>query len=174
MKCLIILLLFSFSSFADSIELIGGSFTYHLLADDTTAQYFSNKISSDGKFIRTPLIGVAYNTIDTDGGFLTYIVFTGQNSFSQPMTGGLVESGGIYGHWNIGGVIGLYEENMIDWQAIGAVPFYIGVAGNTGFVPVLGIAVNYQIPLSKAMFFKFNNIISPLLINNSISLGWNF
>lgn len=171
---LIFLIFFSLNCLADqSFELMGGGLTYHLMTSSDIAQHFSNKLSPDGRLIDNPLIGINYTMRDKDF-FTSFIFFTGQNSFNEAMNGVVIELGDEVDNFQIGWALGFYGENIPDWGAIGSAPFYFAEIGNTGFVPVFGVALNYKIPFNKVTFLKVSNVISPILINSSLSFGWNF
>lgn len=173
MKYIFLLIFFSINCFANTFEVIGGGLTYHITADNSVSKQFSNQISTDGKLIDNPIVGISYTDENKDE-FMSYILFTGQNSFNEGMTGILFENGYVYNRWQYGIGAGVYAENSIDWNEYHAIPFYLCKIGNAGIVPVFGGVLNYKIPLNKTTYFKINNIISPILTNSSLSFGWNF
>lgn len=156
-----------------NLELMMGSITYHLINFGDVPKNFTNKLSSDGRLISNFLIGV--QLIREDQVYYDSIgVFTGQNSIGDTIGGVKWSSGIHYNKLYIGGVLGAYVQDNRKFEHDGIRPFYIDEVNGTGVVPVVGVEVNYKINLSNKTYIKFNNIISPLLTNSSLSLGGSF
>lgn len=170
---LLVLLLLTFSSQAQtSLEIVGGSITYHLINPGDATQ-FSNKMSADGKLIHNPLIGIQ-EVHELKDEYWSLGVFVGENSIGQDIAGFKYSTGEKMGHWYIGFVIGAYEQSSSGFYDKGIVPFQVAKIDDTGIVPVVGVELNYKIVLTRDSYLKLNNIVSPAITNSSISLGFSF
>lgn len=157
-----------------SIEVLGGALTYHVLVGDSKANaQNAHKITSNGNLISNPEIGIAVTTI-TNRMFQSKVIFGGENSIGHSMSGALYERGVVYGNYQLGFVAGAYIQDDDAFRNLGVIPFRAFEFNGTGVVSVLGLTLNYQIVLSKNCYLKLNNIISPVITNTSISLGFNF
>ena len=171
-KIILIGLFLSTMGHADSLEIIGGGVTYHII-DNGTSNLYANHISNDGRLIFTGLMGIGYNHYFGDN-YASFRTFVGENSVANPIVGYM----GSYG-WainkglDIGIVVGGYFQDDIAYQQKGIVPFSLG-GGHSALVPVVGAEINFKVMLSSDKFIKFNNIISPVITNHTISFGVNF
>ena len=165
------MLLLSLQSSADSMEIIGGSLTYHIIGDNF--ENFSNKLSSNGRLIDNPLYGIQY-TIENGAYYESLALFSGDNSVGTQILGVKAAKGIKIGNIYFGLAFGAYEQDNTEFSNRGIVPFQVGKIGTTGIVPIFGGEVNYKIELGKDIFVKINNVISPILINTTLSLGMSF
>lgn len=173
------LLLFGGPSHAD-LEVIGGGLTYHLI-DNGAAPMFSNKLSSDGRLIANPIVGLAY-TQHQGLIFNTYTVFGGANSVGKSMAGGLYSEGleteivnnRTIDHFQFGWAIGGYEQQSHYYTDLGINSFRFVNVNGVDLVPVVGIVLNYQVNLNRDYYLKLNNLVSPVLLNSTVSFGINF
>lgn len=170
---LLLLLLLTFNSDAQtSLELVGGSLTYHVMNPGDSNQ-FANRLSPDGRLIRNPIIGVQ-EIHELDGEYWSLGAFAGQNSVGDDIMGFKVSRGKRIGNWYLGLVAGAYEQSSEGFYDKGMVPFQIAKVGDVGVVPLLGIEANYRVNLSQKYYLKLNNLISPVITNTTISLGISF
>jgi hypothetical protein len=160
----ILTLLWVLPSGADSVELITGGITYHLLSDPSVTSQFSNKLNSDGSLIANALYGVKYTSYN-EIIYSSYTLFGGANSIGAPMGGAIYSYGVELDRLDVGFVGGGYFQDSSLFLARGI--------ETTNFMPLLGVEVNYKIPLSEKTFIKINNLISVLVYNLSCSIGMN-
>jgi hypothetical protein len=166
-----------------SLELVGGSVNYQLQNDGTSA-YNVNKWSSDGRLSFQDSLGLrlvaedrfVYNAVEFYGG---------NNTIGQPM-GGLIESSGFKINWTgpkwakgtttyVGWAIGGYLQNDNSYRGTtGQTPTELTAFGGEGLVPILGLELDYKVPISRAMYLKLNNTIQPTNINTSLAFGVSF
>ncbi len=154
------------------VEVIGGGLTYHILDADTASSY-SNKVSRDGRLIANPMIGVVFTKYEGPM-FNSFTVFSGQNSVGAPMFGGLGEAGLEIQHLQVGFAAGLYSQESKPFTDIDIHSFRLLNYRGMDLVPILGLAINYKIPLYKHVYLKLNNIISPILTNTTLSVGLEY
>jgi hypothetical protein len=165
------MLLLSLQTPTDSVEIIGGSLTYHLLGNDFDSN--SNKVSNDGRLIANPLFGLQYTT-ENNAYYESMALFSGDNSVGTQILGVKAAKGIKIGNLYLGLALGAYEQDDTEFNNRGIIPFEIGRLGTTGIVPVFGAEVNYKIVSYKDVFVKINNIISPVLTNTTLSVGVSF
>lgn len=172
MKYLLLIVL-STASYADSFELIGGGATYHLLGSNSAAaQQFDNKWSQDGRLIGTPLMGV--RVLRENGTeFKARTVFAGHNSVGAPITGYAYTEGEIVGNWYIGLVLGFYMQDSTPFHDRGINIWGLYLGNRMMLMPLGGIELDYRINLDDNVYIKLDNLISPVMINNLVSFGWN-
>lgn len=101
-------------------------------------------------------------------------VFTGNDSVGGQIGGVKASKGVKLGNVYLGFVVGAYEQDDNKFDKVGLIPFQIAKAGSTGIVPIIGGEVNYKIGLYRDMFMKINNIITPVLTNTTLSLGFSY
>lgn len=167
---LALMMISSIASAEYSLELIGGGLTYHVI-DNGAASQFSNKLSNDGRLIYSPTIGLKILNRPGDYSYKSAAIFRGLNSVGSPMTGGILATGLAIGPFNLGFVIGGYVQNNEDFRARGIQPY--SVFGNTNaFVPIAGVEGNVRIPLGEKTYLGINNILTPIITNHSLSLGY--
>lgn len=164
---------FGYESHADTFEMVGGGATYHLLgANSAAAQQFDNKWSNDGRLIGTPLIGA--RVIREDGmEYASSTVFAGHNSVGAPITGYTYSYGGIFGNWYSGIILGIYMQDAAPFLDRGVNVWGLYLGNRMMLMPIGGLEVDYKIPLDKNVYIKLDNIVSPAMINNLVSFGWN-
>lgn len=159
-----------------SMELMGGSITEHFIAPRGTT-YFINKIGDNGKLIYNSLLGVRFVSEDGDWvdhakTYYTVALFTGDNSVGQTMTGGY----GSYGYKvfhnlvYIGGALGAYTQPVSETNPT---TLYDKVL-NSGITPIMGIELDIKVPVTEQTYLKLHNLITPILSNSSIGLGYSF
>ena len=173
MKYLLLILLLSSISYADntSVELIGGSITYHVM-DDGASSHYVTKWSPDGRLIFNQLYGVKLLVKDNDS-YSSMTYFGGNNSIGSPIYGGIVSYGVILKDFNVGLAIGGYMQDDNAFRSVGVEPYRLTEIGSSGLVPVVGVEINYKVDLSDTMYLKLNNLLSPVITNTSLSLGFN-
>jgi hypothetical protein len=138
------------------------------------SEKFDNKISGDGRLIGNPLLGVA-DVYDNGTIFKEEVVFIGQDSVGSLMVGGMYETGRVVGrNLEIGGAFGGYLQDDSAFAARHIQPFSIATFGTTGLVPVLGAAVNYKVRFNESTYLKLNTVLSPIISNATLSLGFKF
>ena len=160
------------SARADEVEVLGGALTYHLI-DNGTAHAYSNKLSSDGRLISNPMAGVAITTHENVF-FQSYAVFFGEDSVGGSMGGGSFTSGVEVNRLQVGAIAGGYIQAAKPYTDRNVNAFRLTAINGTDFVPLLGLAINYKVPLSSTCFLKLNNIISPILTTSLVSVGFNY
>lgn len=172
--CMIAVLMQGCNSFAEnSWELMGPGVTYHVL-DFGTSNLYSHKLSDDGRLIYTPTIGLKKTFIDKDYMYHSLAAFHSENSIGSPVWGVM---GGVGVHmfdfFNLGLAYGGYVQNNNDFANTGIKPY--SLAGNTNaFVPLFGFEANFRFDTSDVMFLGFNNLVTPVITNHSLSLGWRY
>lgn len=168
---LLALLLLTINSVAD-VEVVGGSLTYHLI-DYSNAVQYSNKLSNDGRLIDNPILGIQY----VKESRLTYEsigVFTGENSIGKDILGLKLSTGEKMSNLYLGVVIGAYEQSTKSFRDKNIVPFQVGQVGDVGIVPLVGVELNYKIKVANKIYVKINNVVTPILTNSTISLGFSY
>ncbi len=155
-----------------SIELIGGGLTYHVF-DAGGGNYYSYKVSSDGRLISNPVFGIGYTMVDAELSYTSIRIFRGMNSVAQPINGGILALGHASRHIEFGLVAGGYVQNNNDFAGTGVVPYSVG-QGSNAFVPIIGVELNWKIIFSETIFIRFINVITPILTNHTASLGFDF
>lgn len=154
---------FSSKSHAASVEMTFGGLTYHTIIFDDVSQSFNNKISSDGRLIYTGLLGVG---LVND--HLTARVFIGQNSIGDEMFGStLAYSWDLSRRIRLGPVLGFYQQDDMKYILKGIKPFSLGF----GIVPIVGAELNIRVYQFENNYISLNTVITPVIINETISLG---
>lgn len=144
------------------VSILGGGITYHII--DYSETEYSNQFTDKG-FISNKIIGIG--SYSEEGIFYdNKYVFFGENSIAKPIVGTIIQQGANFDNWLLGVAIGGYFQNNSEFKNIGLNPFSIPLDKTYGFVPLIGIAVNYK--LNKSI--RVNNIISPMIYNLSISI----
>jgi hypothetical protein len=154
------------------VEVIGGSLTYHLL-DLGTSDYYSNKLTKNGRLLNNPMFGLAY-TEHASVFFVTQTVFGGSNSVGKQMAGFLYTEGIEISGLQVGITYGGYEQESKYYDNLGLNSFRVVNISGIDLVPVLGLQVNYKIKLSDDYYLKLNNLIDPVLFNTTLSFGRSF
>ncbi len=162
MMFIVVLFMHSCEADAWTIENTFGGLTYHIWNQDNIAERYSNKISDNGQLIFTGLIGIG-----SSDGRDNFNMFVGQNSVGDIMFGGtyayLFETGIL----KYGPIAGFYLQNDDNFLKRGIVPYSIGY----GIVPIIGMEVSVKILTFDHRFVRLNTLISPAIINETISLG---
>lgn len=169
---LLVILLASLSRADSSLELIGGSITYHIIDDGVSAKYVT-KLNSDGRLIFNLLLGAKYLN-EEDYTYWSLATFTGNNSIGSYMNGATASYGLFIKNLSAGLVLGAYVQDDNAFRNDGIDPYRLFEINNTGVVPIAGIEVNYKFPLSNSTYLRLNNILSPVITNTSLSLGLSF
>lgn len=165
LKIASIWILFS-SSFASDFEIDYSLLTYHYpnMTPLEASERFENKVSKNGLLIANPVYGV--RTTNTEDDFYTsYKLFAGQDSIGDQIYGfgysfGLSQKG-----YNIGMVLGSYTHDRDEWEQRGLVNrTTIPTSSKYDLIPIVGIEANF-----KFGRFRFNNVITPVISNHSIS-----
>lgn len=173
MITLIIALVVSKSRADDTLELIGPGATWHVI-DGGASYLYDNKISSDGRLLYTPEIGIRKTHIDAETLYNSFTLFRANNSIGSPVYGGLGGTGVQFFHmFQAGFIFGGYIQNDEDYRYMGIVPFSV-TGGSNAFVPLVGLEMNFKVDLSKKFFLGINNIITPVITNSNLSLGYKY
>jgi hypothetical protein len=154
----------------ETLELVGGGITVHIEDSGGVGQYFSNKITPDGRVIANPVVGLRYTDYSDILLYWSGAGFYGVNSIAKPITGGLVSGGLGFEYVNVGLVAGGYVQNNNDFYNIGIQPYSL-TDGSNAFVLMAGVEVNFKIPLSDDIFLGINNLLTPVVTNHTLSLG---
>ncbi len=165
------MLILTTSAYAE-VEVLGGGLTYHLI-DNGAAQSFSHKLSNDGRLIANPSYGLTiYGHQDIF--FKAVTVFAGENSVGSGMAGAMYSEGVEVGHAEVGLALGGYAQDSKSFTDLGIHSFRLTSIKGLDLVPLVGVVLNYRVPLSDKVYIKLNNLISPVITNTSLSLGYNF
>lgn len=174
----ILVLILALNAFAEqsSFEIIGGGITYHIM-DQGGAQYYTQKISNDGRLIFNPTLGFGIvHKIETPeyvtDQYASLKVFTGANSVGKPMNGVIMGYGWKYGPLYFGPVLGGYFQDDKEFEDQGVIPFRLFEVNHVGFVPILGAELDMKFNINKDCYLKLNNLISPIVTNTSLSFGF--
>lgn len=159
---------------SDTLELVGPGLTMHVIDNDGVSAKYSNKISDNGRLIYTPQLGLRRTHVDKFGTYDSLVVFAARNSIGSPIYGGFGATGAEFFHFFDAGLIyGGYIQNNNDFRAQGIEPF--SMTGNTNaFVPLLGIELNVKFSLDNNVFLGLNNLITPIITNSNLSVGYKF
>lgn len=163
------LAMFAANVHADSLELIGPGLTWHVV--DGNADYlYNHKVSSDGRLIYTPQIGLRY-THNDELFYESLSAFTAQNSIGSPIYGGIGALGISFSKYiNTGIILGGYVQNNEDFRALNITPFSL-TGGENAFVPLLGFEFNLKFYLTDRTFLGLNNMVTPIITNHNLSFG---
>ncbi len=157
----------------DTLELMGPGLTYHLM-DGGASYLYSSKYSEDGRWIYTPSIGLRKMHVDKESVYMSFTAFRSNNSIGSPIWGAIGGTGvQIFSHINLGLAYGGYIQNNEDFRYKNITPFS-ATGGVNAFVPLLGFNVDFQIPLSDKTFIGFNNLITPVITNHTLSVGLEY
>lgn len=169
------MLCFNLPVHADSLEVIGGSLTYHLI-DNGGNIHNRNRVSENGRLIDNPVLGISVTNNPVLGShvFQSFAAFVGENSEGLGMAGGLYETGWELGNFQLGGIVGAYVQDNRAFYKAGEKPFSIAETGIYGIVPLVGAAINYKVSITKAFYLKLSNIITPVIASSTLNLGFNF
>lgn len=172
----LLLLFFPIFCFADiqSNELVLGSLTYHLLDGPPASYKYQNPVSPDGRLIDNFLIGYSHIEENKDREYFSYTIFTGENSLAKPIGGFKISSGKTDGRLYIGIAVGAYFQNNRDFTDQGLGDVLPVDWHSTGMVPILGLEINYILFHIGDTYIKLNNVITPVLTNNTFSIGQSF
>lgn len=173
LSSLLVLVFSTIACASDTIELVGPGLTMHVI-DGGVSDKYVNKISSNGRLILTPQIGIRKTNVDKWGTYNSLALFAARNSIGSPIYGGFGATGAeFFKFFDAGLVYGFYIQNDEDFRARGIEPF--SMWGNTNAaVPLFGIELNVKIRIEDNVFIGFNNIITPILTNTSLSLGLTY
>lgn len=167
----LLLLLSSMAHATDSLEVIGGSLTYHLESSDNGPMPYDHTLTPDHELIDNPLFGLGYIHEAPNHYYWSAKLFGGENSVGKAMTGIDGSYGYRLGNWYFGGVAGGYIQNNKEFYNAGVISPSIAEWGDTGLVPIIGGEANYRINLSDRTYLKWNNLLTPMLYNMSLSFG---
>lgn len=159
-----------------NMELVTGGVTYHLVNGQVTGKQFSNKISEDGDLIATPALGVTFMDEESfPGEYTSLTAFAASNSVGEPAAGVMFETGEVFAkRLQIGLAFGGYLQDDREFRRRGIAPFVIAEVNNIGLAPVGGLAVNYKVDLFGDYYLRFNNILTPVITNHTVSFGKDF
>lgn len=160
------------SALADQVEILGGSLTQHIINPDGASSEFAHKVSSDGTLIANPL--GAYRLIKTeeDGWYESRGYFAGENSIGEAMGGAMASQGFEYSHMRLGVVVGGYMQDEQKFHDRGLQPFAMEL-GRVGVVPILGLEFQINLPIASKTYLTIYNVITPVLTNTTIGVGWS-
>lgn len=154
-----------------SLELVLGGVTFHVMGDDDVSSLYSNKLSNNGRLIATPTLGVRY-TRSPDVTYESAAIFIGTNSVGERIYGATASYGLKLENLELGLIGGGYIQNNNDFYAKGIIPYSL-TDGTNALVPIFGIELNYRIRLGESTFLGINNILSPVITNHNLSLGFD-
>ncbi len=168
-----------------SLEVEGGGLNYQL-ENNGTSSYNTHKWSPDGRLNYSGLLGVRL-VMEDHLFYNSLMLYGGNNGIGQPV-GGLVQSSGFkiermgyIGNGNhpgtlyVGWAIGGYLQNDNSYKATtGQYPNELTAFGSEGLVPILGLELDYKVPISDSVYIKLDDIIQPSNINTALSLGYTF
>lgn len=173
MKYLLALLLLFSSVVRAEIadEVLVGSLTYHIFDPGGISKKFSNKVDSTGMLISNPLAG--YRQIHTDGNdYFSEMVFAGENSIAEPILGAVWSFGLTSGGFRIGPIVGFYFQDNKKMLDKGILPITLIPYAGWSPAPVIGLELVKTYDLNKKCYFLLNGLITPILLNASIGVGW--
>lgn len=181
MKYLTILLLLCSTSFAQEVtkerEILGGSITEHYFP--AGRQHFITKLGDDGKLIYNPMLGVRTVEHDSDYSYTSKSYFVGNNSIAKPMAGFVYSSGFKVDNWQVGALVGAYAQDARPFYDRNIQLFYLVIPiqpvvdSGLAITPLIGVELNYKIKLSEHTHFIWMNVITPVLYNTNIGIGWD-
>lgn len=174
MKKLLILaaLLFSVTCNANSNEVIAGSLTYHVFNFNHVADNYSNKMNPEGTLIDNLLVGYRRVQESSSSDYTAQTYFAGENSIAEPMAG-IALSRGVYSKFGrIGGVVGFYLQDNRKMLDRGIMPVTMFPCRCVAPAPIVGVEAVKTIELSDKTYFMINSLISPILINATVGIGW--
>lgn len=143
---------------------------------------FDNKVSNDGKTIKNPLIGLEFSK-NYKKSSDKWVLFGGEDSIGSPMFGVYkgygfqkISNKGFHGNF----LLGMYFFDQRQWDKryadsdIRTPSLITGYLGIENVNIIIGIELNYHIPLGKKSFIKINNIITPLVTNHGVGIVFEF
>jgi hypothetical protein len=172
MKILIFSILLSCVSLADSVELVTGSVTYHVLGGHDE---YANQIIGNST-LWTPLIGIGYNRFFDDScgaSLVSYKFYVGRNSVAEPIYGFLWGPGYRGNYFDISMVMGGYFQDNGPFGDRGIAPYSL-TDGHNAFVMLAGFEVDLKLPVYKDYFIKLDSLFTPTIITEGVSFGVNF
>jgi len=159
----------------DTIEIFGGpSLTFHVIDPNIVVDSnFSNKVSSDGRLIANPLFGITYG--HNDGRLFSSITgFLGEDSLGDLMEGAIYERGYQFKWLQLGLAGGGYIQNDVPYHNDNIAPFRLLEVDGLGLVPVVGAAVNLHFHINDRTYVFVNNVLTPVITNTTVGLGFSF
>lgn len=171
MKYLLLLLFPCFVHAAEYREVLVGSLTYHVYDPTNVSPKYSNKLNDQG-LIANALIGYRLVKENDYIGYSSTTLFGGANSINEPMFGIAVSSGIVIGNSRVGGVLGVYAQDNKKFLDKDIAPLSLTPYAGWGLAPVAGIEYTYKVDVSDRTYLLFNSLLSPIIINASIGIGW--
>ena len=173
---LILAFLLSFSAFADdTVEAMYGAYIMHFKDINNISRRYENRSSRDSRLVNNRIIGLGFGNV-TDKSYVSNYVFHGEDSIGAPITG----FSSAFGYrfktlTRVGLAFGGYFMENERWEKKGINhPADLKVSDRFGFVPLIGIDISQEIPLSKDSYLKINNLITPAVSTHSLSLGFRY
>lgn len=77
------------------------------------------------------------------------------------MVGYIYSTGKKFGRWYLGGVLGIYAQDIRAFHANDIATFGIAVGNQMEFMPVGGAEASYRINLSKMSYLKIHDTTTP-------------
>jgi len=159
---LLALLFFGCTAIAkDTFEVGAGSLTYHIFDPNN----YPNQISHG--LILNPLAYYKYTKEDVVA-YESYSVFTGTNSVSSAIIGGMYSFGALSGPLNLGVAIGGYKQDDSSFTKYRILPPADDI---NGYVFLAGFEGSYKLMLDNRNFIKYNMMVFPNLVNWTIGVG---
>ena len=83
---------------------------------------------------------------------------------------------GMASDWGIelGLTLGFYFMSNKPWIEKGIKPPAVELSKDYSVIPIAGLQLDFRIPLGDTLFIKLNNLITPTISNNNVSLGWRY
>jgi hypothetical protein len=102
--------------------------------------------------------------------------FIGENSVGTLMSGYMGASGVYLNKYTqFGAIYGAYAQDNTEFMRRG---IYNCMAwfpeSKISVIPIFGVEVNFKVNLSDKVFIKLNNVITPVVTNHTISIGFEF
>lgn len=167
-----LLLAFCVDTYATDIELMGPrALTLHTVTSPYARSQFANKVDKEGNLIAPYQLGIAL-VDNTPTHFTTRLVFMGDNSVGSKLAGAIYQHGKRYNGFELGYAAGAYLQDETEFDRRDVDSFNIGSYHHIGLVPVVGGVVNYRADIDNQVYVKINTIISPIILNAVLSVGF--
>lgn len=157
------------------------SFGYSMLThhwSTTGSDRFANKASKDGRTIKNPMYSIGF-TQQEKYDYTTNSVFVGSDSIGSPIVGFSRTNGKEEGIIQLGVIYGLYLYDQKQWDKVYAdqkykSPSYLSSFGISNVNIILGVELNLKFDLGSSAYFQIRNVVTPILTNHSLNLGFYY
>lgn len=159
MRYLLLVLLLSTNLLAKKTnEVVAGGYVYHPI-------HFSEKIP---RGLWRPILAFKHTTYSSDT-YMSYVGFMGADCIDSPITGAAFSTGFNFEYLDVGSIVGAYKYNRKAWKDAN-----VNIGTILPFLPIIGLELNFKYQITDKLGVKFNNIITPVITNSSMSLIINF